>query len=69
MSSLVASIFSLKCEEQFSAQRESGGRGKGDSKRRGEGVDGGSSGALVLNMWFLDRQHQHHLGTFLKCSF
>ena len=31
--------------------------------------DGGSSGAVVLNMWFLDRQHQHHLGTFLKCSF
>ena len=38
MSSLVASVFSLKCEEQFSAQREGGGRGKGDSKRRGEGV-------------------------------
>ena len=32
-------------------------------------VDGGSSGAVVLNMWFLDREHQHHLETFLKCSF
>lgn len=47
----MASVFSLKCEEWLSAERENGGKCKGDSKRRRcEMGVGHSSGAVVLKM-------------------
>lgn len=52
VSSLVTSVL-LKCEEQFSAQREvEEGAREIQEKGRWGMVDGGSSGAVVLNMWF-----------------